>query len=139
MIIVGSMSDLRRGAYEYDAVSHELAPAAGPAPVIDRWLVLAERLTGIASGSVQALILFTLDYVRPAQAYNSIVYATALKEVGAVLQALALMSVDLGLAFCPMGGGFATTEGLGDGIRPAAVIGEAVLGRPTRAPYGDLP
>ena len=103
---------------------------SGPAPAIDRWLGLAHRLTGIPHTSIQAMVLFVLDYARPARSYDSIVYATALKEVGAALQAMALVSADRGLSFCPMGGGFATTAGLGEGIRTGAVIGEAVLGRP---------
>lgn len=130
VVIAASAHDLERGAYEYDAVSHELAPASGPAPAIDRWLGLAHRLTGIPHTSIQAMVLFVLDYARPARSYDSIVYATALKEVGAALQAMALVSTDRGLSFCPMGGGFATTAGLGEGIRTGAVIGEAVLGRP---------
>jgi SagB-type dehydrogenase family enzyme len=134
VVVANVVSDLERGAYEYDAVTHQLAPVPGPAPAIDRWLVLAQRLTGIPSTSVQAMILLTLYYARPAHSYDAIVYATALKEVGAALEAMALTSVDRGLSFCPMGGGFATTAGLGDGVRSAAVVGEAVLGRPGEAP-----
>lgn len=132
VVVAGRTRDLAPGAYEYDAVSHELAPASGPAPAIQRWFSLVQRLTGIEADTVQMLLLVTLDYSRPAHGYNSIVYSTALKELGATLQSMALLSVDLDLAFCPLGGGFATTEGLGDGIRRAAVIGEAVLGRPGR-------
>ncbi|MBM0236166.1 nitroreductase family protein [Micromonospora sp. ATA32] len=134
VVIAGAVSDLARGAYEYDAVSHDLAPASGPSPAIDRWFGLAQRLTGIPSAAIQAMILFTLDYGRPAHSYGSIVYASTLKEVGAALEAMALVSVDLGLSFCPMGGGFGTTAGLGKGIRSAAVVGEAVIGRPDGAP-----
>ncbi|MFE9561671.1 hypothetical protein ACFYM0_11225 [Streptomyces sp. NPDC006487] len=130
VVLAGNVSDLARGAYEYDALDHDLAPALGPAPAMDRWFGLAERLTGISGDTIQAMILFTLDYDRPAHSYDSIVYATALKEVGATLEAMALVSVDRGLSFCPMGGGFGTTTGLGNGIRSAAVVGEAVIGRP---------
>ncbi|MFF1409421.1 hypothetical protein ACFVX6_06425 [Streptomyces sp. NPDC058289] len=130
VVLAGEVSDLARGAYEYDALGHDLAPAHGPAPALARWFGLAERLTGISGDTIQAMILFTLDYDRPAHSYDSIVYATALKEVGAALEAMALVSVDRGLSFCPMGGGFGTTTGLGNGIRSAAVVGEAVVGRP---------
>lgn len=133
VILAGKADDLPRGAYEYDAVSHDIAPALGPAPAMDRWFGLAQRLTGIPGDTIQAMILFTLDYARPAHSYDSIVYASALKEVGAALEAMALVSTDRGLSFCPMGGGFGTTAGLGSGIRPAAVVGEAVVGRPGRA------
>ncbi|WP_435122183.1 hypothetical protein [Micromonospora tulbaghiae] len=134
VVIAASVHDLDHGAYEYDAVSHELAPASGPAPALAGWPGLAHRLTGIPHTSIQAMVLFVLDYARPARSYDSIVCATALKEVGAALQAMALVSADRGLSFCPMGGGFATTAGLGEGIRTAPVIGEAVLGRPEVTP-----
>lgn len=136
VILVGSMADLSSGAYDYDAVSHELAPAAGSMPLLVRWFNLAERLTGISADTLQAMILFTLDYDRPAQAYDSIVYASALKEVGAALEAMALTSEDYGLSFCPLGCGFSTTAELGTGIAPAAVVGEAVLGRASADTHG---
>lgn len=126
--------DLRRGVYEYDAVSHELAVSTGPSPAVPAWLALADRLTGIGSTTLQALLLITLDYQRPASKYEAIVYATTLKEAGAVLQSIALLSTDFGLACCPMGGGFASTEGLGPDIRPAAVVCEIAIGRPLAEP-----
>lgn len=130
VVIANRVGDLERGVYEYDAVSHDLAPTAGPWPAMDRWLALAGRMTGIDVAEVQALLLMTLDYRRPAQKYEAIVYATALKEAGAVLQSLALVSTDLGLSFCPMGGGFASTAGLGSDVREVAVVCEAVIGTP---------
>lgn len=134
LVLANVTSDLQRGIYEYDAVNHELALVERATPTMTRWLELAQRLTGIEPATLQVMILLTLDYARPAFAYDSIVYATALKEVGAALQAMALVSTDLDLAFCPMGSGFATNDGLGSNIRPAVIVGEAVFGRAGRVP-----
>lgn len=129
ILLINRAANLQRGVYEYDALSHELAPASPPWPALDRWLDLAQLLTGIERTSLQALVLLTLDYRRPSSKYEAIVYATALKEAGAVLQTFALVCTELNLSFCPLGGGFRSTDGLGANIGDVAVICEMAIGR----------
>lgn len=128
IVLAKQVDALTEGTYEYDALKHTLIEVGRSTPAMNQWVGLAERLTGIPSDTIQAVVLFVLDYSQAAERYNAIVYASALKEVGAAIQAMGLVSTELGLSFCPMGGGFSSTLGLGNG-HSLPVIGEAVLGR----------
>jgi len=129
VVVVARGADLEDGVYEYDPIDHELVHGADLSDGSHQWLQVAAGATGIPGAQLQCLVLLTLDYDRPAQKYERIVYATALKEVGAVLQSMALVGTALGLSFCPVGGGRSSTASLRLASPTRAVIGEAAVGR----------
>lgn len=126
VILAQHIEGLHPGIYEYNAVEHSLALLKDFDGNDMRWFGLASRLTATRPETIQSLILFTLSYGRPRQAYDSIIYSSALKETGAALQSMALASAERGLAFSPLGGGFSFVAG--SALAGLPVVGEAMIG-----------
>jgi SagB-type dehydrogenase family enzyme len=80
-------------------------------------------------------LLFAADYARIADKYGAIAYATILRNVGAIYQTVSLAAAALGLAACPVGGGWSALEsrtvtGL---LHGRVLVGGMLLGTPRSA------
>jgi len=86
------------------------------------------RAAEVEAADLQAAIVLTLNYLRPARKYEGVVYATALKEVGAVMQTMYLLGEALGLSICALGLGPSSPDGLGIPLRRGeAPVGELLV------------
>lgn len=122
---------LRRGLYHYDPLHHRLErlPRTGAA---SQALLNAARKVVPGEGKPQAMILITSRFARVMWKYESIAYATILKDAGALLQTMYLVATSMGLAPCAVGGGDA--QFFADAIRTdffaETTVAEFLLGLP---------
>ena len=83
-------------------------------------------------GPVQVLVLLGARFARMSWKYESMAYATVLKDVGVVYQTMYLVTCAMGLAGCALGGGnsdlFAAAAGTD--YYEESSVGEFVLGTP---------
>jgi SagB-type dehydrogenase family enzyme len=79
-----------------------------------------------------AALVFAADYRRMAWKYESISYATILRNVGCVYQTVSIAASVLGVGVCAIGGGWGAlaSGGLGAVLNDRAIVGAMVLGVP---------
>lgn len=124
--------DLDGGLYHYDPEGHRLTQVRGHDAALER--LLAD--TKVASGSetvAQVMVCIASRFGRMAWPYEGIVYATTLKNVGAMLQTMYLVGTAMGLATCAVGRSDADlfAELAGTDYYAETTVGEFMLG--TRA------
>lgn len=126
---VAECHGLDPGLYHYDPVAHGLCPVAGFTEGVRQLLKAAQWSAG-APEPPPALITLAARFQRLAWKYQSMAYATILKDVGVLYHQLYLTAAVMGLAPCGLGGGdsdlFAEAAGL-DYCRETSV-GEFMLG-----------
>jgi SagB-type dehydrogenase family enzyme len=128
-LAVAACEGLEPGLYRYDPVGHGLVPVS---ELTDRLGELLEnaRRSAAAPARPPVLVTLTARFQRFAWKYQSMAYATILKDVGVLYHQLYLNATVMGLAPCGLGGGdsdlFAETAGL-DYYRETSV-GEFMLG-----------
>ncbi len=128
-LAVGRCGGLDPGLYHYRPLAHELERVSGPAAEVTRLLEIA-RPSSQAAGPVQVLVLLAARFQRMSYKYESMAYATILKDTGVLLQTLYLVATALGLAACALGGGDADSFARAANTDPwaEATVGEMVLG-----------
>lgn len=126
---IADCEGLSPGLYHYDPVAHGLRPVAGFTEGVRRLLRDAQQASG-APEPPPALMTLAARFQRFAWKYQSMAYATILKDVGVLYHQLYLTAAVMGLAPCGLGAGdsdlFAETAGL-DYYRETSV-GEFMLG-----------
>jgi SagB-type dehydrogenase family enzyme len=131
-IAVARCAGLGPGLLHYRADRHQLARVAEDGP--DVRALVAEAAAAARAENVQLLLILAARFRRLSWKYESIAYATALKNVGVLLQTFYLVATAMGLAGCAIGGGNADTFSRAAGTRyvEESSVGEFLLGRPRR-------
>ena len=106
---------IEAGLYRYDPLAHELEYVADVGPRPKRLLADACVSSGLNTPP-DVLITIAARFQRVAWKYESMAYATILKNVGALYQQMYLVATAMNLAPCGLGGGnsdlFAEAAGL---------------------------
>lgn len=128
-LVVNACEGLAPGLYHYHALDHALALVSGWTARLDALLARARGAMGAAE-EPQVLVVVAARVQRTMWKYESMAYATILKDTGALYQTLYLVATAMGLAPCALGGGdselFAAAAGLDPLVEPA--VGEFVIG-----------
>ncbi len=130
-VLAHRVDGLTRGLYWYDPLDHVLVE-------ISSWTTDLDRLAGDVAGKTgtadvpDAALLLTARMKRLTYKYESIPYAVALKDVGALYGTWYLTATAMGLAPCAIGGGdselLATVTGVPPFEEPR--VGEFLLNTP---------
>lgn len=128
-VAVGDCKGLLPGLYRYRPDTHQLERVRDDTPEVQRLRESAQH-TGRAPRPVQVLLLLAARFRRLSWKYESMVYATVLKDVGVLMQTIYLVATAMGLAVCAVGGGnsdlFAEATGLD--YYEESTVGELILG-----------
>jgi len=117
------------GLHHYNARTHRLRRLSGLTPEVTSLLEEA-RLAAGSSAPPQILIVYAARMDRLTTRYQSIAYALALKDAGALQQTMCLTATAMGLAGCALGGGNSDvfTKASGQNYYRETSIGEFLLG-----------
>ncbi|MGB0389186.1 MAG: SagB family peptide dehydrogenase [Ardenticatenaceae bacterium] len=120
---------LAAGFYHYCPKTHQLYKLATPTPDLDALLEGARHATR-EDKKPQVLIVLAACFQRIAWKYESIAYATILKDVGVLYQTMYLVATAMGLAASAVGGGNADlfAAAAGTNYYAESSVGEFVLG-----------
>jgi oxazoline/thiazoline dehydrogenase len=127
--VVARCEGLSPGVYRYNALEHHLTAIAGSTPEVERLLEQA-WITGDKKSKPQVILAIVARFGRIQWKYESVVYSTILKNVGALYATMYLVATAMGLAPCALGGGnsdlFAEAAGLE--YLASTTVGEFMLG-----------
>ena len=128
-LAVGRCGGLAPGLYHHRPLAHELERISGPTAEVARLLEKARQACR-AAGPVQVLVLLAARFQRMSYKYESMAYATILKDTGVLLQTLYLVATAMGLAACAVGGGDADcfARAAGTDLWAEATVGEMLVG-----------
>lgn len=122
---------LLRGLYHYDPMTHSLEPICPPTSATAAFIQDARTATaGLAHPSI--LLLVAARFRRVSWKYQSIAYATILKNVGALFQTMYLVATAMGLGPCALGAGNSDrfTDMIGSDYFGETTVGEFMLSNP---------
>jgi SagB-type dehydrogenase family enzyme len=126
--IIDRCAGLLSGVYHYDPLAHTLEPVAAVSAASETALRLAH---GATAGSVRPsiLLMVTARFRRVTWKYESIAYATILKDVGALYQTMYIVATAMRLAPCAIGAGDSDlfSEILGNDYLEESAVGEFML------------
>lgn len=126
--IIDRCAGLLSGVYHYDPVAHALEPLVAPSAATETALCLAYAANG---GLVRPSILLvvTARFRRVSWKYESVAYATILKNVGALYQTMYIVATAMRLAPCAIGAGDSDlfSEILGNDYLEESAVGEFML------------
>lgn len=126
--IIDRCAGLLSGVYHYDPLAHALEPLAPASPATETVLRFAHAANG---GLVRPSILLvvTARFRRVSWKYESVAYATILKNVGALYQTMYIVATAMGLAPCAIGAGDSDlfSEILGNDYLEESAVGEFML------------
>jgi SagB-type dehydrogenase family enzyme len=127
-LALGACEGIDPGLFHYQPLAHQLERISGPTAEITRLLASA-RHTCRATGPV-VLVLLAARFQRMTYKYESMAYATILKDTGVLLQTFYLVATAMGLAACALGGGSADHFARAAGTDPwqESTVGELVVG-----------
>ena len=127
--------DLEKGLYRYDPEAHALEEVLAWDERTGR-LMEQMQASSCFDGTSEAAILITARFGRVSWKYESMAYATILKNTGALLQTMYLVATAMDLAPCAIGGGdamlfseIADTETFGE-----TTVGEFLIGTKSLGP-----
>lgn len=130
-VLAHRVQGLERGLFHYDPLDHVLVTVSGWTPSAE---LLAQDVAGkTATGQVpDVALLITARMHRLTYKYESIPYAVALKDLGALYGTWYLTATAMGLAPCALGGGDGRvlSEALGIPAWIEPRIGEFLLNTP---------
>jgi len=128
--IVHACRGLAQGVYHYEPERHVLSLLSGRNGLSDSLLEQAALATTAAPPRLQVLLIVTARFQRLSWKYESIAYATVLKDVGVLYQTMYLVATAMGLAPCAVGGGNADLAAriLGLDYLAESSVGEFLLG-----------
>lgn len=129
--------DVPQGLYQYNPLHHHLCKLTEGTPALVQFVqasAQAAQQPQEAPSQAQVLLLITSRYPRLSWKYESIAYATTLKNTGALLQTMYLVASAMGLGGTAIGCGNADQFARLSGIEYLAepLVGEFLLGT-TRA------
>ena len=119
------------GVYHYDPVSHSLSLVSAGISDVTVLIERARRATGQPRGA-PVLVTLASRFSRLSWKYRAIAYATTLKNVGVLYEAMYLAATAMGLAPCALGSGDSAIFSRITGLDPLveSSVGEFVLGLP---------
>lgn len=127
--VVDSCRGLQPGVYHYEPMRHRLESVSRSQTLVDR-LIAGARLSARISSGPQVLLVLTSRFARLSWKYEGIAYATTLRNVGVLYEAMYLVATAMDLAPCALGSGnsalFAAALGL-DSMAESPV-GDFMLG-----------
>jgi oxazoline/thiazoline dehydrogenase len=128
-VVASRCGGLEAGCFHYDPHAHALTRVCDATRDVDA-LLDGAAAAWASSARPQALLVLAARFGRLTWRYRSIVYATLLKEVGAMMQTSYLAATPLGLAACALGGGDARRFARVTGIDPLveSSVGELAIG-----------
>jgi len=134
-LTVNACDGLGPGLCHYDPFAHQLERLRGPNARTEALLLDARWSAGLEV-EPQVLITLASRFQRLSWKYQSIAYATTLKNVGVLYQTMYLVATAMGLAPCALGGGNADlfAEAAGTAYYAESSVGEFLLG--SRKPEG---
>lgn len=98
-----TVESMTSGVYRYLAETHRLEVLSRDAATSDRFLSAAGRAA--ESAPAPLMIVITSRFSMQSRVYGELAYSLVLKEVGALMQTLNLVTTELGLGGCALGGG----------------------------------
>lgn len=136
-LAVHHTKDLPKGLYHYNPVEHQLCRIKDATPEIDHFVLSSRRSAQLPDESAsqpQVLILIASRHPKASWKYESIAYASTLKNTGALYQTMYLVAAAMGLGGTAVGSGdsdrFARLTGLD--YYEETLVGEFLLGTPAR-------
>lgn len=125
---------LDRGLYHYEPAEHALSFVTERKSVVGAIVRDAFVASG-RSGTPQAVIILASRFNRLAWKYRGISYATTLKNVGVLYEAMYLVATGMGLAPCGLGAGDSALFSKATGLDPLveSSVGEFMLGVPAES------
>lgn len=127
-VLIHSCQGLEVGLYHYDPQKHALEKLLEPSAKTEELLDSVKQATG-KEELPQILFLITARFQRMSWKYQSMAYATILKDVGSVFQTFYLVATAMNLSPCALGGGnsdlFAKTTGIN--YYEESTVGEFIL------------
>lgn len=128
-LVVRACQGLKPGLFRYQPDSHSLLPLKASQQALEALLDSARWAVG-KELEPQLLIVLTARFQRLSWKYQSVVYATVLKEVGVVMQTMYLCATAMGLGGCALGAGDARLFGEAAGLDycTESSVGEFLLG-----------
>lgn len=102
--IISSCEGIEDGLYHYNPEKHFLSKLTDKSEMTETLLSDAYYSTG-KNGKPQVLIVFAARFQRITWKYQSMAYATILKNVGALYQTMYLVATAMELSPCAIGGG----------------------------------
>jgi len=126
-VSVASCVDLPCGLFHYDARGHRLVKLPAPPELVD---ALLRRAAASSGSNPQVLLTMAARFGRMFWKYESIGYATILKDVGALYQTMYLVAEAMGLGACALGGGDSDLLARAAGLDPRveSAVGELLVG-----------
>jgi SagB-type dehydrogenase family enzyme len=127
-ITIGNCAGIPRGIYHYEPVEHALSLVNDDAVLIRATLDRARRATGQERPPI--LITYASRFNRLSWKYRAVSYATTLKNVGVLYEAMYLAGTAMGLAPCALGSGDSAIFSRVTGLSPLveSSVGEFSLG-----------
>jgi len=128
-VSVDRCTGLASGLYHYDPLAHQLERISERTAHVEALLRDAQRSAGLAE-LPQVLITLASRFQRLSWKYESIAYATTLKNVGVLYQTMYLVATAMELASCALGGGDADrfAAAVGTDYYAETSVGEFLLG-----------
>jgi SagB-type dehydrogenase family enzyme len=128
-LTINRCGGLERGIYHYDPLGHRLHLLHNREEDIGAMLRESRVSTG-GLGPPDVLITVTSRFQRLGWKYDSIAYATTLRNVGVLYQTMYLVATAMGLAPCALGGGDCEVAGraLGLELTKESSVGDFMLG-----------
>jgi SagB-type dehydrogenase family enzyme len=128
-LTIGRCEGLLPGLYHYDALGHRLCRISGLNKMTDL-LMEGARLAAKTPSPPQVLITLTSRFQRLSWKYETIAYATTLKNVGVLYQTMYLVAGAMNLAPCALGGGHSDlfARATGNDYVTESSVGEFMLG-----------
>src|SRR5262249_5433881 len=127
-VTIGNCAGISRGIYHYEPVEHALTLVNDDSVLIRAMLGRARWAT--AQEDPPILITYASRFKRLSWKYRAIAYATTLKNVGVLYEAMYLAGTAMGLAPCALGGGDSAMFSRVTGLSPLveSSVGEFSLG-----------
>jgi SagB-type dehydrogenase family enzyme len=128
-VTVRTCRGLRSGMYHYEPVQHALSLVCDRPKLVVGMLNDAYLAAG-REAVPQVLITLASRFGRLGWKYRGIAYATTLKNVGVLYEAMYLAATAMGLAACGLGGGNSASFSKATGLDPLveSSVGELMLG-----------
>lgn len=127
--VIYSCRGLQSGVYHYEPLRHCLEPVSRSQALVDS-LIAGARLSARISSGPHVLLVLTSRFGRLSWKYEGIAYATTLRNVGVLYEAMYLVATAMGLAPCALGSGnsalFASALGLDTMVESS--VGDFMLG-----------
>ena len=127
--IANTCDNLDSGIYHYCPEAHQLSRISGRNSHVEALLEQAYFATGKAC-MPQVLLVFAARFQRVAWVYESMAYATVLKDVGSLQQTMYLVATAMNLAPCAIGAGNSDlfAAAVGTDYYAETSVGEFILG-----------